>query len=212
MINVFVSYYIMSAVIFIGSPEHSDKKSGFKEYTNLLLFSPYDLLFRVFASFMPPFSKYRKVYVDLLGPILAFASLTSLLIYGYSFKKHKVPTTPLEAMLCYVTFVPSVCFVLAKLGKSTVNFFETLCLLGYSLYGHLFTLLTSYVFFHEDSNAFFFVSLTVFGGSSSLRLILVFLKTIPVPGARLLVCSAISLVNMLFLIYLHYGFMHRTFS
>lgn len=204
-----------SSVIFIGSPDHPSKKSSNKEksYSQLFLVSPQDIFFRIIASFVPPFSqKYRKVYVDLIGPMLGFLILTSLLIYGYSFKKYKASLSPTEAMVIFATIMPSLCFVLAKLGKSTINFYETLSLVGYSLYGHLLTLLVSFIFFHETSNAFFFVSLILFGGSSSLRLILVFLKTIPIPGARLLVCSTISLANMLFLIYLHFGFMHRTFS
>ncbi|XP_066252564.1 protein YIPF3-like [Euwallacea similis] len=204
-----------SSVIFIGSPDRSIKKSQkqYENYYGLFVVSPADLLFRIFASFIPPFgSKYRKVHVDFLGPLLALFSLNALLIYGYSFKKIKISLTPLESMLTYYTCVPLLSFILAKLGRSSVNFCETLSLLGYSLYGHLFTLLLSFILFHETSNAFFFGSLVVFAGASSLRLILVFLNTIPVPAARLLVCSTISTVNILFLIYLHFGFMHRTFS
>jgi len=204
-----------SSVIFIGSPDHSLKKpsTNLKDYSQLLLVSPRDLLFRILASFIPPLSsKYRKVYVDLIGPLLGFLILTVLLVYGYSLKKYKIAVSPVESMIAFGTLMPSLCFALAKLGKSNINFYQAASLVGYSLYGHFFTLLVSFVFFHETSNAFFFASLTVFGGLSSLRLILVFLKTIPVPGARLLVCSIISLVNILFLIYLHFGFMHRTYS
>lgn len=202
-----------SSVIFIGSPELPSKRSWqLKTYTALFLVRPKDLGFRIFASFIPPFTlKYRKIYVDLLGPILAFFSLLFLLIYGYTFKKYKLGVTPAESMLIYAACMPIFCFLLAKLGKSTINFYETLSLVGYSLYGHLFTLLTSFIFFHEKSNTFFFMALILLGGASSLRLILVFLKTIPVPAARLLVCSSISAANILFLIYLHFAFMHVHF-
>lgn len=196
-----------STVIFIGTPVKDSDSSKFVH-----LFAPRNLLFRIAASFVPPFKKYNRVYVDLLGPLLAFVTLTLFLIYGYSFKKHKISMGPSEAMLTFGTLMPLMCFALAKLGKSTINFYETISLIGYSLYGHLLTLFFSFLLFHETSNVCFFISLIIFGGSSSLRLILVFLRTIPIPVARLLVCTSISVVNILFLIYLHFGYMHRTFS
>ncbi|KAL1505980.1 hypothetical protein ABEB36_005421 [Hypothenemus hampei] len=205
----------MSSVIFIGSPDKSSKKTSaqLKDFYQLFLVSPSDICFRIGTSFVPPLtSKYRKVYVDLMGPLLGLFSLTLLLIYGYSLKKYKINVTPLESMICFVTCMPIFCFFLAKLGKSSIHFYEVLSLIGYSLFGHLFTLLVSFIFFHENSNTFFFISLIIFGGLSSFRLIVIFLKTIPIPGARLLVCSTISLINILFIIYLHFGYMHTTFS
>ncbi|XP_050303594.1 protein YIPF3-like [Anthonomus grandis grandis] len=195
-----------SRVIFIGSPVSSGKN-----YRKLFSVSVWDLYFRIFASFMPPFgAKYRRVYVDLIGPLLAWISLTVLLTYGNLFKNNTL--SPVKVMIIYGGFMPVFCYGLAKLGKSGISFLENLSLVGYSLYGHLYTLLISFVLFRESSNSFFFLSMIVFGGLSSLRLILVFLKTIPVPGVRLLVCSSIALVNILFLIYLHFSFMHRNVS
>lgn len=205
-----------SSVIFIGSPDdHLKYKSGLKvkDYTKLFLVPPKEIFFRIVASFVPPITRrYRTIYIDFIGPILGLVTLTSLLVYGYSLKKYKFGISPIEAMVLFATFMPFFCLILARLGKSNINLYESISLVGYSLYGHLLTLLVSFIFFHEDSNVFFFVCLVVFGGFSTLRLILVFLKTIPVPGARFLVCTSISLVNMLFLIYLHVVFMHRTFN
>jgi len=204
-----------SSVIFIGSPDHSSTKptSNANNYGRLFLVTPQEIFFRIIASFVPPITKnYRRIYVDFIGPILGFVFLTSLLVYGYSFKRYKVGVSPTEAMVFFVTFMPFFCFILAKLGKSYINLYESISIIGYSLYGHLFTLLVSFIFFHENSNAFFFVCLVIFGGFSTFRLILVILKTIPVPGARFLICTCIALVNILFLIYIHFAFMHRTFS
>lgn len=204
-----------SSVIFVGSPDHSTKKSSLriKNYTHLFLVPPQEISFRIIASFIPPITKkYRKVYVDFMGPLLAFVLLTSFLIYGYSFKKYKISISPTESMIFFVCFMPFFCFILAKIGKSHINLYECISLVGYSLYGDLLTLFVSFIFFHETSNVFFFICLVLFDGLSTLRLILVFLKTIPIPGARFLICSCISLVKILFLVYLHFAFMHRTFS
>lgn len=204
-----------NSLIFVGSPDHSSSKSSLtvKNWSQLFLVPPQEIFFRIIASFIPPVTKrYRKVYVDFLGPILGFVVLTTFLVYGYSFKRYKVGVSPPEAMVIFATFMPFLCFILAKLGRSSINLYETISLVGYSLYGHLMTLMVSFIFFHETSNAFFFICLIFFGGFNTFRLILIFLKTIPVPGARFLVCTSIALANILFSIYLHFAFMHRTFS
>lgn len=199
-----------NTIIFIGSPEHNAKKSS-TDYKNLFLVSPNDVLYRIFTSFVPPFNKFRKIYVDVLGPFICLVLLCFFLNYGYSLKPHKIDRSPFESIVCFSVIMPILSYVLLKLGQSSISFWETLCVFGYSLYGHLFTLFLSYIFFQETSDAMFFISLILVGGPSTLRLILVYLKTIPVPGARLLICSIVSIGNILFLIYLYFAFLHRNY-
>ncbi|XP_049823153.1 protein YIPF3-like [Aethina tumida] len=201
-----------STVIFIGSPERNLKNSAHKNIKNLFFVSPNDVASRIFGSFVPPVSKkYQKVYIDLLGPILGFLILTAFLNYGFSYKVVQISYSPTESMCAFGFLMPLLCFLLSKIGGSNVTPFEIVSLVGYSLYGHIFTLLASYICFQERSNFFFFVCLIFFGGLSTLRLALVFLFTIPIPAARLLICTVISLANILYLIFLHFAYMHRTF-
>jgi hypothetical protein len=67
------------------------------------------------------------------------------------------------------------------------------------------------LFYQEESNTFFFIFLVIFGGLSSLRVAVVLLASIPVPAARLVVCSLVATVQLLSLVFLHFAYMHRTF-
>lgn len=200
----------MSSVIFIGSPEKSPK--NFKQKVKSLFFvAPHDVIFRIFVSFVPPFSKKYKVYVDLQGPLLALLLLAAFLNYGYSFKMTNTFGSPTQAVFLYSVIMPILAFLICKIGKSCITLSEITSLIGYGLYGHIFTLFVSFLLFEETSNFFFFVCLIVFGGLSTLRIALVVLGTLFVPAARLLICSLISICNILFAIFIHFAYMHRTF-
>ncbi|XP_044267001.1 protein YIPF3-like [Tribolium madens] len=200
-----------SSVIFVGSPEKSPKSCTQKLKT-LFFVPPHDVIFRIFASFVPPFSKkYQKVYVDLQGPVLALLLLTAFLNYGYSFKTTNTFCSPTETVIIYSLIMPVMSFFVCKIGRSCITLSEMTSLIGYGLYGHIFTLFVSFLIFEETSNFFFFVCLIIFGGLSTLRIALVVLGTLFLPAARLLICSLISTCNILFVIFLHFAYMHRTF-
>lgn len=176
---------------------------------------PAHLLHRIFVSLVPPFlgEKYRRVYVDFLGPSLALLLMAGMLHYGHA---SKVPsaaasTTPTEVLLLYSVLMPVAAYVLGWLCQATVTLTEMTALLGYGMFGHVFTLAVSLFFYQEASNAFFFFSLAIFGGLSALRVALVLLASIPVPAARLLVCSLVATLQLLSLVFLYFAYMHRTF-
>lgn len=202
-----------SSVIFVGTPQKTLQHESFKEYIKtLFLVNAYDLPYRVFLSFVPPLCKrFSKIYVDLLGPAIAVILLTTFVNYGYYFKQTKISVTPVECILTYVLLVPLFCLGLSKIGQSSMTLLKTYVLLGYALYGHILTLLISFICFHENSNTFFFFCLILFDGLSTLRVALIFLDSIKLPAARLIVCSIISVVNILFVVFLHFAYMHRTF-
>jgi len=173
--------------------------------------APEDLCFRIMTSLVPPVTmKYRKLNVDLQGPMFAVVLLIILLNYGSALKRNNI--TPLESVLLYIILMPVLCFILNKLGQSWLTFLEVFSLIGYALYGHILTLLVALLFYLEESNAFFFTSMIVFGGLSTFRMVLLQLQAIPLPGARLLVCSFVSVIHILFLIFLHFTYMHPNFE
>lgn len=178
----------------------------------LVCVAPDNLCFRIVTSLVPPVTaKYKKISVDLLGPAFAVAILIIILNYGSTLRYTKSQTTPVESVLLYIIFMPVVCFILNVIGQSWLTFLEVFSLIGYALYGHIVALLVSLFIYLETSDVFFYVCLAIFGGLSTLRLVLLQLQSIPLPGARLLVCSIVSVVHILFLVFLHFTYMHPNF-
>jgi hypothetical protein len=211
-------------VIFIGN----DHTSAGWEVSNMatnwpllssvkqhFMVSPAHLIHRIFVSLVPPFlgEKYRRVHVDFLGPSLALLLMAGMLHYGHA---SKVPsaaasTTPTEVLLLYSVLMPVAAYALSWLCHAAVTLTEMTALLGYGMFGHVFTIALSLFFYQEESNVFFFFSLVIFGGLSAFRVALVLLASIPVPAARLLVCSLVATLQLLSLVFLHFAYMHRTF-
>lgn len=214
------------SVIFIGNnpvPTRSLENGWYGSKTNWPTLSaikqsfmvpPGDLPRRMFISLVPPIGeRYRYVYVDFLGPSIALLLMAGMLHYGHASKlpSAAADTSPTEALLFYAIFMPAIAYILTSLAKAAVTLSEMIALLGYGLFGHVFTLAASLLLYDEESNIFFFLCLTVFGGLSALRIALVLLASIPVPAARLLVCSFVATVHLLSLVFLHFAYMHRTF-
>lgn len=176
---------------------------------------PSHLPHRIFVSLVPPFlgEEYRHVYVDFLGPSLALLLMASILHYGHATKLPSAAsnTSPTEVLLLYAVLMPLATYALSSLCWATVNLTEMIALLGYGMFGHVFTLAVSLIFYQEESNTFFFFCLVIFGGLSALRVAVVLLTSIPVPAARLVVCSLVATVHLLSLVFLHFAYMHRTF-
>jgi hypothetical protein len=139
--------------------------------------------------------------------------MAGMLHYGHASKlpSAAVNTTPTEVLLLYSLLMPVVAYALCWLSRATVTLIEITALLGYGMFGHVFTLAVSLFLYQEESNAFFFFLLVIFGGLSALRVALVLMVLIPVPAARLLVCSLVATLQLLSLVFLHFAYMHRTF-
>lgn len=171
-----------------------------------------DLFFRIIVSIIPPLTaKYKKIFVDFIGPMYSVFVLIFLLDYGRTFKSFELGLSPVTIVLCYMIFMPIVCFVLNLIGQSSLTFLEVFALIGYALYGHILALLVSFLITQENNDLVFFVCLIVFGGLSTLRMVLLQLQLIPRPVARLLVCTVVSVIHILFLVFLHFTFMHPQF-
>lgn len=198
------------SIIFVGSEPSKDKDVIARA---LLYFTmpANDLPKRILSSFTPPLRS-RFVYVDFLGPSLAFILLASILGYGHAYKipsavYHRSPT---EVLAIYCLSMPAICYILTRLGKSSISFLQILSLLGYGLYGYVFTLIISFIS-DETNNVIFYSSMIFFTGSSVFRICLIILLTINLPGIRLLVCSIIAILQVLFVVFLYFTFVHSSF-
>lgn len=176
---------------------------------------PWELPKRILSSFVPPIlgEESRRVYVDFVGPLLAVVVLWLMLSSGHTDKQPQamLETPPSLTLTYYCLAMPSIVLFLAKIGKSNLSPSEVIALLGYGLYGHIVTIFLTYLFDMESSNFFFFTTMVLFSGLSALRLVIVLLMTIPKPVARLLVCSFATTVHLLFLVFIHFAYMHSTF-
>uniref|UniRef100_A0A1B6GMR6 Uncharacterized protein n=1 Tax=Cuerna arida TaxID=1464854 RepID=A0A1B6GMR6_9HEMI len=210
------------SVIFIDN-HWSDDYSGKKRYpnssigciVNYFTVPPYVLPKRIALAFTPPIlgDSSRRVYVDFVGPCLAILTLAGILHYGHAYKVQSAAlnVSPTEVLLYYCASLPLITFFLAKLGRAALGFTEIAALLGYGLYGHILTLAVSQLFDHERSNTVFFVNLLIFGGLSGLRIALVMLASIPRPASRLLICSIATTAHLMFVVFIHFAYMHSTF-
>ncbi|KAK9512170.1 hypothetical protein O3M35_000649 [Rhynocoris fuscipes] len=177
--------------------------------------NPRELPKRIISSFIPPLGniEYRKVYVDFLGPLIAVFLLALILQCGH-LNKHQLATldtSPSLVLAYYILIMPLMCLLLAKMGQSNLDAAQIISLIGYALYGHVFTISICYLLGGESNHYLFFFFMIIFGGTSCLRIVIILLITIPKPVARLFVCSFVSIFHLLFLIFIHYGYMHQTF-
>lgn len=216
-------------VIFIGNDQMPTRAVGNgcnvnKLTTNLSMLQSIKLHFmvppahlphRIFVSLVPPLlgDQYRHVYVDFLGPSIALLLMAGILHYGHVLKMPSAAsnTTPTEVLLVYAVLMPVAAYVLCWLCHASVSLTQMIALLGYGMFGHVFTLAISLLFYQEESNAFFFFFLAIFGGLSALRVAMVLLASIKIPVARLIVCSLVATVHLLSLVFLHFAYIHKTF-
>lgn len=198
------------SVIFLGSepPKNKDTIAHALSYFTM---PADDLPKRILLSFTPPLRS-RFVYVDFLGPCLAFILLATILGYGHAYKTPSAMyhRSPIEVLAIYCLIMPTICYVLTRLGKSTISFLQIMSLLGYGLYGYVFTLVTSFVS-DETNNVIFYLAMILFTGTSVFRTCIIILLTIKLPAVRLLVCSIIASLQMLFVVFLYFTFVHSSF-
>lgn len=212
------------SVIFIGNDQTPNGCHISKSATNWSLLHSIKLHFmvppahlphRIFVSLVPPFlgDQYRYVYVDFLGPSIALLLMAGILHYGHASKLPSAAsnTTPTEVLLLYAVLMPVVAYVLSWLCHAAVSLTQMIALLGYGMFGHVFTFAVSLLFYQEESSAFFFLFLVIFGGLSALRIAIILLSSITIPAARLIVCSLVATVHLLSLVFLHFAYMHKTF-
>lgn len=185
-------------------------KLAFNEAFLLFAVSPFELPGRIARSLVPPIvHKFRTIHVDLLGPSLALLILMFLVVFGQASKENTMRAEKL--IVSYCVLLPLVSYCVLRCCQAAITFLQLVSLLGYSLYGPVFTLAVSLVIDRERSNTIFFLSLSVFGGLSTLRVVLVILASLRIPAARLLVCSSIALTQLLFVAWLHFTYLHPTF-
>lgn len=184
--------------------------AAFNEALMLFAVSPFELPVRIVRSLLPPIvHRFRIINVDLLGPSLAVLILICMLILGQTEKENTLGAE--RVVLSYCILLPFFTHVILRCCQAAITFMQLLSLMGYSLYGPVLTLSVSLIIDRERSDTIFFLCLAVFGGLSTLRVVLVLLASLRIPAARLLVCTSVALTQLLFVVWLHFTYLHPTF-
>ncbi|XP_031697832.1 protein YIPF3 [Anarrhichthys ocellatus] len=99
--------------------------------------------------------------------------------------------------------VSSFIYFLAYLVNAQITMLQMLSLLGYGLFGHCVVLFVTYnIHFHF----LFYVLWLLCGGLSTLRMVAALLSRTVGQTPRLLLCGTLSVLHMLFLLYLHFAY------
>ncbi|KAK3924309.1 Protein YIPF3 [Frankliniella fusca] len=184
--------------------------AAFSDALMLFAVSPFELPVRIARSMLPPIvHRFRIINVDLLGPSLAVLILLCLLFFRQTEKENTLGAE--RVVLSYCILLPIVTHLILKFCQAAITFMQLLSLIGYSLYGPALTLSVSLLIDPERSNTIFFLCLSVFGGLSTLRVVLVLLASLRIPVARLLICTSVALTQLLFVVWLHFTYFHPTF-
>jgi len=176
---------------------------------NMFRVSPSELLCRITRSFVPPFvDSYRIIYTDMLGPIIAMLTLLLILKCGQPGVSYEISKIPI---LCYLVGFPLATFLVGQCCGAAITFMQVMSLFGYSLYGHIVILSIPLLSNNRESSTLFMLCFCLFGGLSTLRVVLSLQGSLRVPVARLLLCTCVALVQLLSVVYLYYTYMHPSF-
>ncbi|XP_059481056.1 uncharacterized protein LOC132199950 [Neocloeon triangulifer] len=151
--------------------------------------------------------------LELATPTVAYIGLV-LILYNFKSDTSEL-STALLAVTLYMTLAPVGTYLLCRAAKATLTFMKVFSVVAASQIGTLLTLLVPILISHENafkSHVPFLVALAVFGGLTTIRVCLVIIVSLPVPVMRLIVGTLVALMNLFFVLYLHFAFMHPTFK
>uniref|UniRef100_A0A673CL19 Protein YIPF3 n=1 Tax=Sphaeramia orbicularis TaxID=375764 RepID=A0A673CL19_9TELE len=150
----------------------------------------------------------QKIAGELYGPLMLVFTLVAILLHGMKtsdtvIREGTLMGTAIGTCFGYWLGVSSFIYFLAYLVNAQITMLQMLSLLGYGLFGHCVVLLITYnIHFHF----LFYVLWLLIGGLSTLRMVAALLSRTVGQTPRLLLCGTLSLLHMLFLLYLHFNY------
>ncbi|XP_018518323.1 protein YIPF3 [Lates calcarifer] len=150
----------------------------------------------------------QKIAGELYGPLMLVFTLVAILLHGMKtsgtvIREGTLMGTAIGTCFGYWLGVSSFIYFLAYLVNAQITMLQMLSLLGYGLFGHCAVLLITYnIHFHF----LFYVLWLLVGGLSTLRMVAALLSRTVGQTPRLLLCGTLSLLHMLFLLYLHFAY------
>ncbi|XP_008319887.1 protein YIPF3 [Cynoglossus semilaevis] len=189
---------------------------AFNLYANIDILRPYfdvepiQVRSRLIESMIPVrmINFPQKIAGELYGPLMLVFTLVAILLQGMqtsgtTIRNGTLMGTAIGTCFGYWLGVSSFIYFLAYLVNAQITMLQMLSLMGYGLFGPCVVLLVTYnIHFHY----LFFVLWLVVGGLSTLRMVAVLLSRTVGQTPRLLLCGTLSLLHMLFLLYLHFAY------
>uniref|UniRef100_A0A8D3A2P5 Protein YIPF3 n=1 Tax=Scophthalmus maximus TaxID=52904 RepID=A0A8D3A2P5_SCOMX len=175
---------------------------AFNLYANIDILRPY---FDVEPAQLFPA---RSDCGELYGPLMLVFTLVAILLHGMKTSGTVIGGgtlmgTAIGTCFGYWLGVSSFIYFLGYLVNAQITMLQTLSLLGYGLFGHCAVLFITYnIHFHF----LFYVLWLLVGGLSTLRMVAALLSRTVGQTPRLLLCGTLSLLHMLFLLYLHFNY------
>ena len=172
---------------------------------------------RFLSSLAPPlfFPEFRRVYSDLKGPIIVISILSIILFFGIFSTERTVFGDLLiifKLTYCYWIFLAVLAFFLGYFCETFLSLSQYLSIIGYSFSGHCIVLIIAEVLHQEENHSVFFFLLTLFGGLSTCRLVLIIISRTPKPAQSMIMCSCLACLHLMHLIYIHFAFMRKKFK
>lgn len=189
---------------------------AFNLYANIDILRPYfdvepvQVRSRLIESLIPVrmINFPQKIAGELYGPLMLVFTLVAILLHGMKtsdtvIREGTLMGTAIGTCFGYWLGVSSFIYFLAYLVNAQITMLQMLSLLGYGLFGHCVVLFITYnIHFH-----FLFYGLwLLIGGLSTLRMVAALLSRTVGQTPRLLLCGTLSLLHMLFLLYLHFNY------
>ncbi|XP_077469960.1 protein YIPF3 isoform X2 [Stigmatopora argus] len=188
---------------------------AFDLYANIDILRPYfdvepvQVRGRLLESLLPVRAiHFPQIAGELYGPLMLVFTLVAILLHGMKtsgtvIREGTLMGTAIGTCFGYWLGVSSLLYCLAYLLNAQITMLQTLSLLGYGLFSHCVVLLVSYnLHFH----LLFYTLWLLLGGLSTLRMVTALLSRTVGPTPRLLLCATVSLLHMLFLLYLHFAY------
>jgi len=194
-------------------------KQAFNIYGNIDILRPYfdvepkQVQKRLLMSLVPkkPTDIQEGIARELYGPTMLIFTLIAILLFQMKTSGHTVQEGTLMGTAFAVCFgywfgVSSILRMLTYLCGTRITMLQILSLLGYALFGHCVVLGLTTLIHSYDSHILFYILWFVLGGLSTLRMVSIMMSRTLGKSQRIIVCVALAIFHLLFLLYLHFAY------
>ncbi|XP_019630846.1 PREDICTED: protein YIPF3-like isoform X2 [Branchiostoma belcheri] len=194
-------------------------KKAFNLYANIDILRPYfdveprKVMKRLLHTFIPSrvISVPQKVASELYGPLMIVFTLIAVLLYNMKSSGHTVREGTLMGTAFFVCFgywwgTSALLYFIAYICNSHIAAIQVLSLTGYALVAHCVVLFLGTAFHSVSSHSMFYLMWAVFGGLSTVKMVLVYMSRTSGQTQRLALAGTCAALHLLFLLYLHFAY------
>ncbi|XP_025087499.1 protein YIPF3-like isoform X1 [Pomacea canaliculata] len=194
-------------------------KKAWSIYGNIDILRPYfdvepkEVQKRLLYSLIPhwPTSQQQKIPRELYGPTMVVLTMIALLLYQMKSAEHRVTDGTLMGSalgVCFAYWFGASClvWVLSYVFSVKIVLIQVMSMVGYGMFGHCIVLFLGTLIHTSHDHAFFYLLWVIFGGLATLRMATILISRTKSKTDRLVVIGCLSLLHMMFLLYLHFAY------